>query len=65
MPPRRINRSAIEQLIVDRVTEVVAASLAQHKVNIANVVGVGGNTRGNAGGNAEGNVGGTVGGNDG
>ncbi|GJR22811.1 putative reverse transcriptase domain-containing protein, partial [Tanacetum coccineum] len=61
------------QLIVDRVTEVVAASLAQHKVNIANVAGAGGNAggsaggnaEGNAGGNAEGNVGGTVGGNDG
>nr|GEY71952.1 two-on-two hemoglobin-3 [Tanacetum cinerariifolium] len=33
MPPRQINRSAIEQLIADRVIEAVAATLAQHEAD--------------------------------
>ncbi|GKC57951.1 hypothetical protein Tco_1085549 [Tanacetum coccineum] len=57
MPPRRINRSDNEQLIVDHVTEVVAAALAQHEVNIANIAGAragnAGGVRGNAGGAGE------------
>ncbi|GJS54764.1 putative reverse transcriptase domain-containing protein [Tanacetum coccineum] len=62
MPPRRINRSVVEQLIVDRVIEVVAAALAQHEANRDNGAGVG-NAEGNDGGNAGGNAGGNVGGN--
>ncbi|GJW25891.1 putative reverse transcriptase domain-containing protein, partial [Tanacetum coccineum] len=60
---------AIDKLILDRVTEVVAIALAQHEGNRANVARVGAgavgpvrvgnagrNARGNAGGNARGNV---------
>ncbi|GJS57000.1 putative reverse transcriptase domain-containing protein [Tanacetum coccineum] len=54
MPPRRIKRSAIEQLIIDRVTEAMAAALTQHEENRANNVGGGGGNAGGGRGNAGG-----------
>nr|GEV08659.1 putative reverse transcriptase domain-containing protein [Tanacetum cinerariifolium] len=58
MPPRRIHRSVVKQLIVDPMTEVVAVAIEKHKANRANEAGAGvGNARGNAeAGNAGGNV---------
>nr|GEY45012.1 hypothetical protein [Tanacetum cinerariifolium]GEY71947.1 hypothetical protein [Tanacetum cinerariifolium] len=74
MPPRRMNRNAIDRLVADH----VATEIVEYEANWANATravagGVGpaiaggniggnggGNTRGNAGGNAEGNAGGNV-----